>query len=76
MLGLANAGGDLTNTIKQAAEFGIPKTMKMAGIILVLNNIHALGLPTAVILGAVVTAAALALAVRRLASFSLKGEPA
>jgi branched-chain amino acid transport system substrate-binding protein len=45
VLGLANAGGDLTNTIKQAAEFGIPKTMKMAGIILVLNNIHALGLP-------------------------------
>jgi len=36
----------------------------------------ALGLPTAVILGALVTAAALAVAVRRLASFSLKGEPA
>ena len=36
----------------------------------------ALRLPTAVILGAVVTAAALAVAVRRLASFSLKGEPA
>jgi ABC-2 type transport system permease protein len=36
----------------------------------------ALGLPTAVILGALVTAAALVVAVRRLASFSLKGEPA
>ena len=36
----------------------------------------ALSLPTAVILGAVVTAAALAVAVSRLASFSLKGEPA
>ena len=36
----------------------------------------ALGLPTAVILGALVTAAALAVAVRRLASFSLRGEPA
>jgi len=36
----------------------------------------ALSLPTAVILGALVTAAALAVAVRRLASFSLKGEPA
>ena len=36
----------------------------------------ALGLPTAVILGAIVTAAGLVVAVRRLASFSLKGEPA
>ena len=36
----------------------------------------ALSLPTAVILGAIVTAAALVVAVRRLASFSLKGEPA
>ena len=36
----------------------------------------ALGLPTAVILGALVTAAALVVAVRRLASFSLRGEPA
>ena len=36
----------------------------------------ALGLPTAVILGALVTSAALVVAVRRLASFSLKGEPA
>ncbi len=44
VLGLANAGGDLTNVIKQAAEFGIPKKMKMVGIILVLNNVHALGL--------------------------------
>ena len=47
VLGLANAGGDLSNTIKQAAEFGIPQKMKMAGIILVPNNVHALGLPAA-----------------------------
>lgn len=47
VLGLANAGGDLTNTIKQAGEFGIPAKMKMAGIILVTNNVHALGLPAA-----------------------------
>jgi branched-chain amino acid transport system substrate-binding protein len=53
VLGLANAGGDLTNTIKQAAEFGIPQKMKMAGIILVTNNVHALGLPAAQGLSAV-----------------------
>jgi branched-chain amino acid transport system substrate-binding protein len=53
VLGLANAGGDLTNVIKQAAEFGIPQKMKMVGIILVLNNVHALGLPAAQGLSAV-----------------------
>jgi branched-chain amino acid transport system substrate-binding protein len=53
VLGLANAGGDLTNVIKQAAEFGIPQRMKMVGIILVVNNVHALGLPAAQGLSAV-----------------------
>ncbi len=53
VLGLANAGGDLSNTIKQAGEFGIPQKMKMAGIILVLNNVHALGLPASQGLSAV-----------------------
>ena len=44
VLGLANAGGDLTNTIKQAAEFGVAQKMKEVGIIFGLNNAHALGL--------------------------------
>jgi branched-chain amino acid transport system substrate-binding protein len=53
VLGLANAGGDLSNTIKQAGEFGVAQKMKMAGIILVLNNVHALGLASSQGLSAV-----------------------
>jgi branched-chain amino acid transport system substrate-binding protein len=48
ILGLANAGGDTTNSIKQAAEFGIVKGgMNMAGLLVFLTDVHALGLPTA-----------------------------
>src|SRR5262245_34026863 len=48
ILGLANAGGDTTNSIKQAAEFGIVKGgMNLAGLLVFLTDIHALGLPTA-----------------------------
>lgn len=46
ILGLANAGGDFVNAIKAAREFGIGKTMKMAGLLVFLNDVHSLGLPT------------------------------
>ncbi|MBV8665890.1 MAG: ABC transporter substrate-binding protein, partial [Burkholderiaceae bacterium] len=44
ILGLANAGGDTVNAIKAANEFGITKTMKLAGLLMFINDIHALGL--------------------------------
>jgi len=44
ILGLANAGGDFVNAVKAAREFGITKTMKMAGMLVFLNDIHSLGL--------------------------------
>lgn len=44
VLGLATGGSDLVNAIKGAAEFGIPKTMKLAGILMFISDIHALGL--------------------------------
>ncbi|HET9339086.1 MAG TPA: ABC transporter substrate-binding protein [Casimicrobiaceae bacterium] len=48
IVGLANAGGDTTNSIKQAAEFGIVKGgQNLAGMLVFLTDIHALGLPTA-----------------------------
>ena len=48
VIGLANAGGDTTNAIKQAAEFGIVKGgQSLAGLLVFLSDIHALGLPTA-----------------------------
>ena len=46
ILGMANAGGDTINTIKAANEFGITKTMKLAGLLVFINDIHALGLKT------------------------------
>jgi branched-chain amino acid transport system substrate-binding protein len=48
IIGLANAGGDTTNSIKQAAEFGIVKGGQNLAVLLVfLTDIHALGLATA-----------------------------
>src|SRR6202022_3437595 len=48
IIGLANAGGDTINSIKQAAEFGIVQGgQKLAGLLFLLTDIHALGLPTA-----------------------------
>jgi branched-chain amino acid transport system substrate-binding protein len=48
IIGLANAGGDTTNTIKQAAEFGIVKGgQKLAALLLFLTDIKAIGLDTA-----------------------------
>ena len=44
VLGLANAGGDFINSIKAAKEFGIDKTMKIAGLLLFITDIHSLGL--------------------------------
>lgn len=48
VIGLANAGGDTINSIKQAAEFGIVKGgQKLAGLLVFLPDIHGLGLNTA-----------------------------
>ena len=48
IIGLANAGSDTINSIKQAAEFGIVKGgQKMAGLLVFLSDIHGLGLQTA-----------------------------
>jgi branched-chain amino acid transport system substrate-binding protein len=48
IIGMANAGGDTTNTIKQASEFGIVKGgQKLAGLLLFLTDVHALGLNVA-----------------------------
>ena len=47
VIGLANAGGDTINSIKTANEFGISKTQKVAGLLVFINDIHALGLPVA-----------------------------
>jgi branched-chain amino acid transport system substrate-binding protein len=46
ILGLANAGGDATNSIKAARDFGITKSMKIAGLLFFLTDIHGLGLKT------------------------------
>jgi branched-chain amino acid transport system substrate-binding protein len=47
VLGLANAGTDFTNSLKAANEFGITKTMKPAGLLVFINNVHSLGLQVA-----------------------------
>jgi branched-chain amino acid transport system substrate-binding protein len=48
VIGLANAGGDTTNSIKQAAEFGIVQGgQKLAALLLFVTDVHALGLKTA-----------------------------
>jgi len=44
ILALANAGGDFTNAMKAAKEFGITKTMKVAGLLVFINDVHSLGL--------------------------------
>ena len=44
ILGLANAGGDTVNSIKAANEFGVTSTMKLAGLLVFINDIHSLGL--------------------------------
>ena len=42
ILGLANAGGDTVNAIKAANEFGVTKTMKLAGLLMFINDVHSL----------------------------------
>ncbi len=44
VLGLANAGGDFVNSMKAAKEFGVDKKMKLAGLLVFINDVHALGL--------------------------------
>jgi branched-chain amino acid transport system substrate-binding protein len=47
ILGLANAGGDTINSIKAANEFGVTKTMKLAGLLMFNTDVHSLGLQIA-----------------------------
>jgi branched-chain amino acid transport system substrate-binding protein len=48
VIGLANAGGDTTNAIKQAAEFGIVAGgQKLAALLLFITDVHSLGLKVA-----------------------------
>ena len=48
IIGLANAGGDTINSIKQAAEFGVVKGgQKLAGLLVFITDVHSLGLRTA-----------------------------
>lgn len=44
ILGLANATGDTVNTIKAANAFGLTKTMKLAGLVMFVTDVHSLGL--------------------------------
>ena len=47
VLGLANAGGDTVNSVKQAAEFGANKKMRIAPMLMFITDVHALGLDIA-----------------------------
>ncbi len=44
VIGLATAGGDTINAIKAANEFGVTKNQKLAGLLVFINDVHALGL--------------------------------
>jgi branched-chain amino acid transport system substrate-binding protein len=44
ILALANSGGDTINAIKAANEFGVTKSMKLAGLLMFITDVHALGL--------------------------------
>ncbi len=44
VIGLANAGSDTTNSIKQAAEFGITPKQSLAGLLMFITDVHSLGL--------------------------------
>jgi branched-chain amino acid transport system substrate-binding protein len=47
VLGFANAGEDFANSLKSANEFGVTRTMKPAGLLVTILNIHSLGLQLA-----------------------------
>ncbi|MER2554311.1 MAG: ABC transporter substrate-binding protein [Thauera sp.] len=44
IIGLANAGADTTNAIKQAAEFGVTPKQALAGLLMFISDVHSLGL--------------------------------
>lgn len=44
VIGLANAGSDMANSIKQAAEFGITPKQSLAGLLMFISDVHSLGL--------------------------------
>lgn len=45
VIGLANSGGDMVNSVKQAAEFGITKGgQRLAGLLIYITDVHAIGL--------------------------------
>jgi branched-chain amino acid transport system substrate-binding protein len=43
VLGLCNAGGDVVNSVKQAHEFGVQNTMKIATLLLFINDVNSMG---------------------------------
>ncbi len=47
IVGLANAGGDTVNSIKAASEFGITKNQNLAALLMLITDVHAVGLSTA-----------------------------
>jgi branched-chain amino acid transport system substrate-binding protein len=47
ILAMANAGGDFVNAMKAAKEFGITKSMKVAGLLVFINDVHSIGLANA-----------------------------
>ena len=47
VLAFANAGNDLSNCVKQAHEFGLPRTMRLAGLLMFVSNAHGLGMDVA-----------------------------
>jgi branched-chain amino acid transport system substrate-binding protein len=47
ILAMANAGGDTINAMKAAKEFGITKTMKVAGLLVFINDVHSVGVANA-----------------------------
>ena len=47
VIGLANAGTDTTNSIKQAVEFGITPKQTLAGLLMFITDVHSIGLKTA-----------------------------
>jgi branched-chain amino acid transport system substrate-binding protein len=47
VIGLANASPDTGNALKQAAEFGISRNIQIVAFLMFVNDVHAIGLPTA-----------------------------
>jgi branched-chain amino acid transport system substrate-binding protein len=47
ILAMANAGGDFVNAMKAAKEFGITKQMKVAGLLVFINDVHSVGVANA-----------------------------